>query len=158
MFTTFKHLSSVRSFHGLPHGSMPHRQFCCIASYLFLSPPTRPRKTSAMPPPNPRFPCFPAISHWFLKGYTLSNGEGKSVTFSTVFRDFLDFLVGERTRQREPADMILRIQFQILDNALIMQSNASGDHSGSRNLWFAQRFDRFKNLIFACNFIFLITI
>ena len=53
------------------------------------------------------------------------------------------------------------IQFQILDNAflnaLIMQSNASGDHSGSRNLWFAQRFGRFNNLIFAFNFRFLIT-
>ena len=28
-----------------------------------------------------------------------------SLTFSTVFRDFLIFLIGERTRQREPADM-----------------------------------------------------
>ena len=100
-----KNSSTVRISYALPHGSMLSSSVlshCILGDFVS---PYQTKRDIYHPPSEPNVSSVFAIFHWFLKGYTRTNGASKNITFSNVFSDFLDFVLGERTREREPADI-----------------------------------------------------
>ena len=87
-----------QEFHGLPHGSMLSSSVllhCILCGFVS---PYQTKRDIYHPPSEPMVSMMYANFCWMLKGYDLSNGEDKNITFSNVSNDFLDFVWGEPTR------------------------------------------------------------